>query len=95
MKPDAWSIAASHIKSIDYATGVQRNMSQEAMTAALKRWKFSPLVIDKHDQIQRVDDVTFMEELQFMRLSMQDETSKLQRENIDRALGIESSAPKT
>jgi hypothetical protein len=69
-------------------------MSQEAMTVALERWDFLPMVIDKHDQIQRDDSVTFSEEYQFMLLSMRDETSKLQREMIDRALGIDRSATK-
>jgi hypothetical protein len=94
MKPTSWSAAASNIKKIDDATGVQRIISQKAMIMALKRWDFAT-VVDKHDQIQREDDRTWAEDHQFMLLSMQDETSKFQREKIDRALGLDGTATKS
>ena len=93
MKPDTWSAAVSHIETIDRATGVQRTiLLDEALTAALTRWDFSPLVID-NGQIQRND--TLSEDLRFMELSMQDKESKHGREIIDRALCIHTSAPKS
>ena len=95
IKPTSWSAAASYIKKIDDATGVQRIISQKAMIMALERWDFLAMVVDKHDQIQREDVLTWAEDQQFMLLSMRDETSRFQREKIDRALGLDGTATKS
>jgi hypothetical protein len=65
------------------------------MIVALERWDFLAMVVDKHDQIQREDVLTWAEDQQFMLLSMQDETSQIQREKIDRALGLDRTATKS